>query len=88
MDEFFTGLGAVGATCFALSGWPQAWKAWREKHAEGLAHGTLWLWLTGEACMLAYALYFYPNDYIFIVNYTLNLTLLFVVVRYKYGPTA
>lgn len=84
MNEFFILLGTVGAICFALSGLPQAIKSWREGHSNGIAYGTVWLWLLGEGMMLAYALHFYVNDWILITNYTANFLLVSIIFKFKY----
>ncbi len=86
MDKFFLFLGTVGAVCFALSGVPQAIKSWREGHSKGISHGTIILWLVGEGCMLAYALYFYTRDIILTANYTFNFMFVSVIFKYKYWP--
>lgn len=77
-------LGTVGAICFALSGLPQAIKSWRDGHSDGVAHGTVWLWLIGEGLMLAYALYFYTQDWILTTNYTANFLLVSIIFKFKY----
>lgn len=82
--ELFMLLGTIGAFCFALSGLPQAYKSWKDGHSDGVAHGTIILWLVGEGMMLAYALYFYTTDYVLTVNYTFNFLLVSVIFKYKY----
>ena len=84
MRELFLIIGTIGAIAFALSGLPQAVKSWRDGHSNGIAHGTVWLWMIGEASMIAYALYFYPLDFVLIANYTLNLILVSIIFKYKY----
>lgn len=82
--SFFMFLGTIGALCFAFSGLPQAYRSWKDGHSDGIAHGTIWLWLIGESMMLAYALHFYTNDFILTVNYTFNFLLVSVIFKYKY----
>lgn len=82
--DFFMLLGTLGAFCFAFSGLPQAWKSYKDGHSDGVAHGTILLWLLGEGMMLAYALYFYTHDYILTANYTFNFLLVSVIFKYKY----
>ena len=79
-------LGTIGAICLAFSGLPQAIRSWQEGHSQGIAHGTSILWLLGEACMLAYALYFYTYDFVLISNYTLNFILVSIIFKFKYWP--
>jgi len=82
----FTILGALGAIFFALSGLPQAVRSYRDGHSNGVLHGTIWLWLLGEACMMAYASKRYPEDYVLIGNYILNLVMVLIITKYKYWP--
>jgi uncharacterized protein with PQ loop repeat len=84
MTEFFMLLGTVGAICFALSGLPQAIKSWNDGHSDGVAHGTVWLWLIGEGMMLAYALHFYTQDWILTTNYMTNFLLVSIIFKFKY----
>lgn len=84
MKDLFMFLGTIGAFCFALSGLPQAYKSWKDGHSDGIAHGTIILWLIGESAMLAYALYFYTTDFVLTVNYTFNLLLVSIIFKYKY----
>jgi uncharacterized protein with PQ loop repeat len=81
---FFQLLGGLGTTCFALSALPQAIKSWKEGHAKGISAATVWLWVIGEAAMFGYTLKVYPNDYILLINYAVNLALVSVIFRYKY----
>lgn len=82
--DIFVLIGIIGGTCFAFSGLPQAIKSLREGHSDGISHGTVWLWLIGEACMLIYAIRFYTSDLVLIANYTANLVLIGIVAKYKY----
>lgn len=84
MHELFLIIGTIGAIAFALSGLPQAVKSWRDGHSNGIAHGTVWLWMIGEVSMITYAIYFYPNDLVLIANYTVNLILVSIIFKYKY----
>lgn len=84
MEQLFLFLGTIGAICFALSGLPQAVKSWKEGHSNGIATLTIILWLIGEICMLAYAIYFYITDLVLIINYTVNFLLVSVIFKYKF----
>ena len=79
-------LGLIGAVAFALSGVPQAIKSWREGHSRGVAHGTVLLWLLGEAAMLAYAVGKYRSDFILMGNYAANFLVVGVIAWFKYRP--
>ncbi len=79
-------IGLVGATAFALSGVPQAIKSWRDGHSRGVAHGTVLLWLTGEAAMFTYAVVKYPSDFVLLGNYLANMLVVGVIGWFKYRP--
>lgn len=79
-------LGTLGAIFLAFSGLPLAIETYRAGHAKGVVQGTLWLWFLGSICMLCYAIKFYTSDIALIGNYTLNVILLCIVIRYKYWP--
>lgn len=77
-------LGWIGALCFAFSAVPQAYQCYRQKHADGISWGFLFLWAVGEICMISYSLS--QLNVIFLTNYTINLALLLVIGYYKiYG---
>ena len=78
-------IGAIGATCFALSGAPEARRSWRRGRSD-VAGGTVALWLGGEAAMMIYAVATYPGDLILLLNYTGNLALVSVIARYRWMP--
>ena len=84
MNSLFSIIGLIGAICFALSGLPQAIKSWKDGHSKGIAVGTVWLWLIGEAATLVYTNHKYPHDYILLLNYLSNVILVGIIFRYKY----
>jgi uncharacterized protein with PQ loop repeat len=84
MSKLFLTIGIIGSICFALSGFPQAIKSWRDGHSKGIATATVWLWLIGEAGTLAYTYYNYPQDYILLLNYLSNVIMVGIIFRYKY----
>lgn len=79
-------IGLVGSICFSISGVPQLIKSFRDGHSNGMSHGTLWLWITGESAMLAYSYSKYPSDYILLGNYLFNLIIVGLIAKYKYLP--
>jgi uncharacterized protein with PQ loop repeat len=83
-NELFLFIGTVGTICFSLSGLPQAIKSFKDGHSNGLANGTLWLWLIGEAAMLIYSVHFYTKDFVLITNYVVNFVLVSIIFKYKY----
>ena len=84
IEYIFMALGTIGLICFSTSAIPQAYRAFKDGHADGLVQGTLWLWFTGEVTTLAYTGYFHPDDYILILNYIFNILTISVIMRYKY----
>lgn len=77
-------IGWIGSALFAMCGVPQAIQCYRAGHARGLAWGFLGMWFFGEILTLAYIL---PKlDWPLIFNYTFNLALLLVIIRYKLLP--
>jgi len=78
-------VGWFSTVCFSVSAIPQTVRAVREGHADGVAHGTLWAWLLGEAGMLYYSQALYA-DLILLVNYAANLSVLLVLAWYRYFP--
>ena len=79
-----SGFGLLGSLAFALSGAPQAAKSLKDGHSMGMAHGTIWLWLTGELSMIIYTLIFYTYDWILLLNYVVNLIFVLIIFKYKY----
>jgi len=79
-------LGYIGAILFAFCGLPQAIKSYREGHAEGLSHLFIWMWFWGEVLTICYVLLKHGLDIPLIGNYTFNLLLLAIIIRYKYFP--
>lgn len=77
-------IGLIGSIAFGISGVPQAIKSWRDGHTNGVAHGTVILWLLGEFAMLSYTLIKYPTDLILLSNYGINALVVSVIAYYKY----
>lgn len=79
-------IGWLGSVMFAICGLPQALKARREGHAEGLDLGFLLLWTGGELCTL-YAVLGLSTPILYLIfNYLANLVFLAIVWRYKIWP--
>ena len=79
-------IGLIGMVCFSVSGVPQMLKSIRDGHSDGMAAGTLWLWLVGELSYIMYTLANYATDFILLVNYVLNFSVVAVIGYYKYFP--
>jgi len=77
-------IGILGSLFFSFSGPPQAYKAIKDKHANGLALITLWMWLLGEVFTLAYTLYFYPGDFVYLVQLIVNTIAVSVIAWFFY----
>jgi uncharacterized protein with PQ loop repeat len=85
MTDLFL-IGFIGMVCFSISGIPQALKSFRDGHSDGMAAGTIWLWLIGEAAYILYTLANYATDPILLVNYILNFLVVAVIAWYKHYP--
>lgn len=77
--------GWIGSILLALCAFPQAIKAYRQKHARGLAPMMLWAWFLGEWFTIAY-IYIDKFSWPLIINYGFNIILLFVIIYYFYFP--
>lgn len=79
-------LGWTGSILFAICSGPQAYKAYKDGHADGLSVPSLVLWTLGEIVTLAYVLI--RKDWPLIANYVLNLVFAAVLWYYKLKPRA
>jgi len=77
-------IGWIGSILFAVAAIPQAWMSYKEGNSDGLSALFLWLWFWGEIFVLIYTI---PKElWPLLFNYTFNILLLFVILRYKYFP--
>lgn len=74
-------VGWIGNLMFAFSAVPQAYKCYRQGHAQGLSGGLLYMWLIGEISALSYGIYEQIPAPL-IVNYVFNLLCLLIIMRY------
>ncbi len=75
-------LGWIGSILFAVCGLPQAYKCYKEKHADGISTAFLLMWFFGEVFTL---IYIFPKmDMPLLFNYSMNLVFLFVIAYYKF----
>lgn len=79
-------IGALGAFAFAISGVPQAIRSWKLGTSRGMSGTTIALWLTGEACMLAYTVATYPGDFVLLGNYLANFLIVSLIAWYYLFP--
>lgn len=85
-------IGVIASLCFAISGVPQMIRSIKEGHSNGVSHGTIWLWLGGEALMFLYTLlsFIVTNTIalspaiLLMVNYGFNFIVVGIVAAYKY----
>lgn len=77
-------LGWLGGILLAFSAVPQALESYKYKNSDGLTWGFLLLWFWGEVLMLIYLIP--KQDIILIANYTINLLLVIIILRYKLCP--
>lgn len=77
-------LGWLGSICLAVSGIPQAWMSYKEKHAHGMSWAFLLLWAFGEIFALAYV--YDKLDLPLLLNYSVNILILAVILFYKISP--
>lgn len=75
--------GWIGGILLSVCGIPQAYKVFREKHANGMSHLNLWLWLFGELFVLIYVI-FGNYSLPLLINYSLNFIVVNVIIYYKY----
>lgn len=75
-------IGWTGATLFAISGFPQALKSWKQKHSHGISWMFLFLWSGGEVLTLIYIL-LTTVQWPLIFNYGFNLLCLVVIIYYR-----
>lgn len=75
-------IGWVGATLFAVSGFPQAYRSWRQQHSDGISWGFLGMWTGGEVLTLIYVL-LTTAQWPLIFNYVFNLLCLIVIIWYR-----
>ena len=81
--EIFGILGSIG---LCLCGFPQAWKSFKDKHADGMAFSTVLLWLLGELFMLLYVVIKHTKDIPLMTNYIVSAFSVVVISRYKFWP--
>src|SRR5690606_17863903 len=78
-------LGAAGGILLAFCAAPQAIKAIKDKHSNGLSHGLIWLWLLGELFMFIYIILKYI-DYWLILNYVMSLIFISIITYFDILP--
>ena len=77
-------LGWISSCAFAICAIPQAYKAHKDGHSEGVSFGLLSLWLLGEGCGIFYGIGLRELPLIF--NYGSNCLFVSIVFWYKIFP--
>lgn len=76
--------GWIYSLAFALSAIPQAQKSYKEKHSDGVADGTLLLWIVGEIAGTIYGVSLLQWPIIF--NCAINTIFVGIIVWYRLFP--
>ena len=79
-------IGWTAGILFAFCGAPQAYLCYKQKHADGVSHLLIWMWLVGETLMQIYVYLKHGLDYPLLVNYWINSIFVMFIIRYKYFP--
>ncbi|HUV85207.1 MAG TPA: hypothetical protein VMV86_05810 [Methanosarcinales archaeon] len=79
-------IGTIASVMFILATMFQAVKAYRDGHSESISHGLLWNWAIGLIFMLIYVVTKIGLDYILISCYTIQLSMVLIIMKYKYLP--
>ena len=78
--------GIVSGICFSISGLPQACRAIRNGHTQGISSMTIWLVIVGTVSMLAYILAKYGLDILLSTEHVMTLAVWSVLLKYTYFP--
>lgn len=79
-------LGYISGLSLALCGLPQAIQSWKTGTSEGISPLFLWLWMLGEIGMVSYTLLKIGFDKPLMLNYSFNIILISVMMKYYYFP--
>lgn len=77
-------IGWLGSICLAISGLPQAWMSYKDRHSRGISWSFILLWAFGEIFALGYV--WDKLDLPLITNYVTNILVLAVIMYYKINP--
>ncbi len=78
--------GWISATFLLLCGVPQAYKSIKDGHSNGISAAFLWLWYGGEISGIIYILTMKDLSLPLLTNYGFNVTMVSVMLFYKYFP--
>jgi uncharacterized protein with PQ loop repeat len=85
----FETIGYIGGIAFAIAAFPQAYKCYKDGHAEGLSLWFLILLSVGEVCSFIYSCFIsapFSEKIPYLLNYGFNIALLVVFFKYKLQP--
>lgn len=74
-------IGLIGAICFAISSWPQAYLCVKTKSAKGITWGFILLWLSGAIFCTIYVIA--RDKYVLLPNYVCGGLGMFVTLLIK-----
>lgn len=74
-------IGWIGSIIFAICGFPQAIKSYKDGHSNGIGWGLIILWELGELLTLIYVLT--KKEYPLIINYIFNLISVSIIFWFK-----
>lgn len=77
-------LGFLSALCFGLCGLPQAIKCVREKSADGVSSGMIFLWVAGELFAIIYAIIDLGAPFWLMLNYITSILMLLPIMYFKF----
>ena len=76
-------IGWIGGCLLAFCGIPQAWQAYKNKHADGIDWYFLWMWFLGEIFVMIYSLALPKIPWPVIFNLATNIVTLLPIFYYK-----
>jgi len=82
----YEAIGWLSAALFIICGVPQAYQSYKDGHSDGISSAFLLMWFAGEILGLIYILSIDPILLPIFVNYTFNLVVLGIIMKYKYLP--
>lgn len=74
-------IGWLGSICLAISGLPQAWMSYKDKHSRGISWSFILLWAFGEVFALTYV--YDKLDLPLVTNYITNILIIGVILYFK-----
>ena len=79
-------LGWIGSLLFALCGFPQAYKCYKQKHSQGVSKLFIFMWLTGEICYIISIWLAFGFVLWMMANYFCNVFFILIIIYYMIFP--